>query len=208
MVTAKNGITEQVSMSSDNPAAYPLTMVIYAMVPTRGITQAKANLIARWLRYVAGPGQDPGRLPGHLPPGYLPLPRKMRAETLAVARTIQQHAGTVKPPARTPTTATTSTTPATSTTVSPNPGGSLTPSPSATATISLPPVHPRLTTVAVRDPQSVGMIRYALPVVLILGGLATLGGAAALIGGSDGAAAAMTRLRRRSLARIKRRRRP
>jgi hypothetical protein len=201
MVTAKNGITKQVSTSSNNPDAYPLTMVIYAMVPTSHIPRAKAALIARWLRYVAGPGQTPGRTPGKLPPGYLPLPKKMVDETLAVASDVQKDPGGTT--GHRSASSATSTSPASSATTSPSPGGSLTASPSAT--ISLPAVHPRLATVAVRDPQATGIIRYALPVVLILGGLATLGGAAALIGGGPGATAAIARLRRTYQAGIKRR---
>lgn len=201
MVTAKNGVTQQVSMSSNNPDAYPLTMVIYAMVPTSHIPRTKAALIARWLRYVAGPGQSPGRLPGKLAPGYLPLPKKLRDETLTVASDVQKDPGGTTP--HRSASSATSTSPASSVTTTPSPGGSLTASPSAS--ISLPAVHPRLATVAVRDPQSAGAIRYALPVVLILGGLATLGGAAALVGGGSSATTAIARLRRTYHAGIKRR---
>jgi len=203
MVTAKNGITKQVSMSSNNPDAYPLTMVIYAMVPTSHIPRTKAALIARWLRYVAGPGQSPGRTPGKLAPGYLPLPKKMADETLAVASEVQKDPGGTSGSSAS---SSTTTSPASSVTSSPSPGGSLSASPSAS--ISLPAVHPRLATVAVRDPQSAGAIRYALPVVLILGGLATLGGAAALVGGGSAPTAAIARLRRTYQAGIQRRRRP
>jgi hypothetical protein len=202
MVTASNGITKQVSTTSNNPDAYPLTMVVYAMVPTSHIPRTKAALIAKWLRYVAGPGQTPGRTPGKLAPGYLPLPKKMVNETLAVASEVAKDpGGTSGHPSAS---STTSTSPASSVTSSPSPGGSLSASPSAS--ISLPAVHPRLATVAVRDPQAAGAIRYALPVVLILGGLATLGGAAAFVGSGSGTTTVIARLRRTYRAGIKRRR--
>jgi hypothetical protein len=198
MVTSKNGITQQVDLSSNNPAAYPLTMVIYAMVPTGGVPKAKADLIAQWLRYVAGPGQTPGELPGQLPPGYLPLPTRLRSETLAAATAVQRQAG--NPGTSTPT-------PAASATLSPSPTGKL-PSTSPSPTISLPHVSPRLTTAAVRDPLGAGITRYALPALLILGSLAALGGAASLTVGSPGAATTLARLRRIQQAGIKRRRTP
>jgi hypothetical protein len=87
MVTARNGITQQVSTTSRNPAEYPLTMVIYAMVPTRGIGAAKATRIARWLRFIAGPAQS------GLPPGYLPLTARLRALTLRAASAVQHQTG-------------------------------------------------------------------------------------------------------------------
>jgi hypothetical protein len=198
MVTAKNGITQQVNLSSNNPAAYPLTMVIYAMVPTHGVSQATADLVARWLRYVVGPGQVPGDEPGQLPPGYLPLPSNLRAEALAAANAVQHQTG--NPDTSTPT-------PTASATLSPSPAGKVA-SPSPSPTISLPDVSPRLTTAAVRDPLGAGITRYALPALLILGSLAALGGAASLTVGSPGAAAALTRLRRIYKTGIKRWRRP
>ena len=77
--------------------AYPLTMVIYAMVPTSGVKPTKAAAIARFLDYVAGPGQTPGVQPGDLPPGYLPLTAKMRAETLKAATMVLNQAGNKQP---------------------------------------------------------------------------------------------------------------
>ena len=65
--------------AGDNPAAYPLTMVIYAMVPISGVAHTKAAAIARFLDFAAGTGQTPGVGPGQLPAGYLPLPGNLRA---------------------------------------------------------------------------------------------------------------------------------
>ena len=87
------GITQEYNEASKNAAAYPLTMVVYAMVPTGGLSHAKAGKIAQWLDYVAGPGQRQGMLPGQLPPGYLPLTAKMRAQTRKAAYQVLHQTG-------------------------------------------------------------------------------------------------------------------
>src|SRR6185437_10996689 len=65
--SSKNHITQQVNYTKVAKDAYPLTMVIYALVPTSHVKQAKADAIAHFLQYVAGPGQTPGLQPGDLP---------------------------------------------------------------------------------------------------------------------------------------------
>ena len=187
MTTSSNGITQQVNLSSSNPAEYPLTMVIYAMVPTGGVSTAKAATIARWLRYVAGPGQVQGTAPGQLPTGYLPLTARMRAQTLTAANAVQHQTGATTSPHGSG--------PSPSSSASPSPATSVQASPSAS--VSFPAVRPKLTTVADRDPQAAGITRYVLPVILLIGGLAALGGAS-LLAGSSGAVA--VRLRRLSRA--------
>ena len=179
MVTDSNGITQQVNLNSGNPAAYPLTMVIYAMVPTHGVSQAKADTIARWLRFVAGPGQVQGTSPGQLPVGYLPLPASLQAQAMAAANAVQNQTGAPtghSTPAPTPRPS-----------LSPSPGGKLhgsKPSPG----VSLPTVAPKITLVAVRNPQTAGILRYVLPVTLIAGGLAALAGSSLLMGDAPNAA--------------------
>jgi hypothetical protein len=177
MVTSSNKITQQVSVTSKNPDEYPLTMVVYAMVPTSGVSATKAAAIARWLRFVAGPGQDRGTAPGQLPVGYLPLPDKLRAQTLTAATAVQDQAGASPSPSVRPS-------------VSPSPAKSLSTSPAP----AFPTVSPKIATVAVRDPATAGILRYALPVILLVGGLAALGGASSALAGSSTAVAA--RLRR------------
>jgi hypothetical protein len=88
-----NGITRQYNEASTSSAAYPLTMVVYAMVPTGGVSHSKAAKIAQWLGYVAGPGQHQGMLPGQLPPGYLPLTAGMRAQTRKAAYEVLHQTG-------------------------------------------------------------------------------------------------------------------
>src|ERR1022692_4129754 len=74
-LTASGGshITKDIDYAKQQAGAYPLTMVIYAMVPTSGVSATKAAAIARFLDFVAGPGQVRGDEPGQLPTGYLPL---------------------------------------------------------------------------------------------------------------------------------------
>ena len=112
MTTAKNGITQQVDLSSKNKAAYPLTMVVYALVPISGVDHSKAAKIARWLDYVTGPGQTKGELPGRLPFGYLPLPARMRAQARHVADEVLSQTATTSTPTPTATPTDTPTTPA------------------------------------------------------------------------------------------------
>lgn len=182
MITAKNGITQTINPNGKVKDAYPLTMVIYAMVPTSGISKAKAAKIAQWLDYVAGPGQDPGYAPGQLPPGYLPLTAKMRAQTLKAASEVLSQAGD-KP-------VHSSASPSSSAGTSSSPAGNSTtpvPSPSAsTATIGLGDVA---------NPSTSGIARYALPALLIAAGLLAVAGGFALVT-SRGGTAVLGRLRR------------
>jgi hypothetical protein len=53
--------------------AYPGTMLVYADIPTQGLSAADAADYAAFLTFVAGPGQDPGNGVGQLPAGYLPM---------------------------------------------------------------------------------------------------------------------------------------
>jgi hypothetical protein len=183
MITAKNGITQTVNQNGKVRNAYPLTMVIYAMVPTAGISKSKAAKIAQWLDYVAGAGQDPGYGPGQLPPGYLPLTANMRAQTLKAASEVLAQAGD-KPAHSGSPTPSMSSSPAASTS---------TPAPSAsasTATIGLGEVA---------NPATSGIARYALPALLIAAGLLAVAGGFALVT-SRGGTAVLGRFRRLRLS--------
>jgi ABC-type phosphate transport system substrate-binding protein len=186
LITSPNHITQRVDYKKQTAGAYPLTMVIYAMVPTSGVKPTKAAAIARFLDYVAGPGQTPGVRPGDLAPGYLPLTAKMRAETIRAATLVRNQRGNK---------------------LNPSPSASLSPSPVASPTPSpSPTLGQGVVTVALKSAQTAGPIRYALPVLLIVGGAATLGGASSLMIGS--AAAIEERMRRLRRFRLIWRRRP
>jgi hypothetical protein len=203
MVTASNGITQQVNMDSNNPAEYPLTMVIYAMVPTSGVSKTKAATIAQWLRFVAGPGQVQGSAPGQLPAGYLPLPTSLKNETLNAANAVQNQTGA---PAHATHHSTPS--PSPSAPASPSPAGKVSPSKPSTG-LTLPTVAPKITLVSVRNPQAAGGLRYVLPITLIAGGFAALLGSSLMVGDTGAALGARitrvldARTRRRKMRKIK-----
>ena len=183
--TGNTHITQQVNYNKVAKDAYPLTMVIYAMVPTTGVKPAKASAIARFLDYVVGPGQKPGLRPGDLPPGYLPLPSKLRGETLKAAQLVLNQKGNSLNPK----------------TSSPSPSASLTPSPTPSPSRSR--LGAGVVTVRLKSAETAGPVRYALPILLIVSGVATLGGASSLA--LDSAAAITERMRRIRRLRLVRR---
>lgn len=166
-----------VNPNSTSKKAYPLTMVIYAVVPTSGISHAKAAAIAKFLDFVAGPGQKPGVQPGELPLGFAPLPATMAAQTRKDAIAVLKQTGASAPKTT-------------------NPGGlgsGATPAPSATGTpgsVTLPAIGPSgtaipgISLVGDANAQPAPFTRYILPALLILGGLAALAGSSSLIGAS------------------------
>ncbi len=161
-------------------------MVIYAMVPTSGISASKAAAIARFLDFVAGPGQVRGLNVGQLPPGYLPLPASLRAESLRAANAVRNQTGKRRPSP--------SPSPSSSRTASP----SASPSKSASLPAPSPTVSQGIVTIALKSAPTTGLMRYALPVLLIVGGITALGGASSLIVSAGGAAigARLRRIRR------------
>jgi hypothetical protein len=170
-MTSVGSGTMQVNLANTDPAAYPLTMVIYAAVPTAGTPPAKAAAIARFLDFAAGAGQTPGDLPGQLPPGYLPLPQALRAQAQQAATQVANQSGNTSQSSHggTPT---------------PSPIPSLSAKPTPSPSLTLPPVtpsNPPITTTTVADPQKAASTRYVLPVVLLLGGLSALAGSSALL---------------------------
>jgi hypothetical protein len=75
-------------------------MVVYAAVPTSGLTSATAGELATWLRFASTSGQTPGLGVGDLPPGYLPMTAAnglgdMVAYTAAVADDVQAQNGQI-----------------------------------------------------------------------------------------------------------------
>lgn len=120
MKTNPDGITQQFDFASKDPAAYPLTMVDYAMVPTCGLSSAKASAIADFLTKAATTGQTQGEAPGDLAPGYYPLNAEQKAQTLHAAREVMAQrcahpshsaGGTSPSPSPSPSTSTSTTTP-------------------------------------------------------------------------------------------------
>jgi len=175
-MTKTSAGTLQTNYTDKDPAAYPLTMVIYAVVPTGGVSKAKAAAIARFLDYVANKGQQPGTGTGQLPPGYLPLPQSLREQTLKAATEVLDQVGNPKKakPTASPTPKTT-------------PSKSASPSGSATA---------HSVVVSFSQPDAAGLSWVVL--ALLIAGLALLvAGPTALVYGSPGARAAIGAVPRR-----------
>jgi hypothetical protein len=178
MTVNPDGVTRSMNYTDKDPAAYPLTMVVYAVVPTGGISKAKAAAIAQFLDYVAGQGQVRGTAPGQLAPGYLPLPQSLRAQTLKAATKVLDQVGDPKPKAS----ASPSPSASASATSSPSPSPSPSPSSSASAT-----AHSVI--VSFSRPDSSGM-SWVVLALLVAGLVLLITGPAALVLGSPGARAA------------------
>ncbi len=169
MTVNPDGITRSINEDSKDPDEYPLTMVIYAVVPTGGISKTKAAKIAAFLDYVADQGQVSGNAPGELAPGYLPLPEALRAQTLEAAYKVLHQTGNPKPaPSKSP---------------SPKPSPSKSPKPSPSATAG--PL-----TVSYSSADGIGM-SWVVLALLVAGFVFIIAGPAALIAGSPGARAAL-----------------
>jgi len=149
------------------------------MVPTSGLSHAKAAAIARFLDFAAGAGQTTGVQPGQLPPGYLPLPAAMRAHTrklaLEVANQTGAHGGGGGGSGGSGGSG------GGSHSSSHHSGSGASPSASQPATQSGPQIS-----LAAANPQPASLTRFALPALLILGGLAALAGSSVLLGTSEG----------------------
>jgi hypothetical protein len=199
-MTKTSAGTLQTNYTSTDPAAYPMTMVIYAVVPTGGISAAKAAAIAKFLDFAAGGGQTTGASPGELPAGYLPLPDSLRQQTLKAATEVLDQVGNPKPkPSATP-----STTP--KVTKSPSTSPSPSPSPSADGTHTAQSIA-----VSFSSPDTTGM-SWVVLALLIAGAVLLISGPSALVLGSPearGAIAAGARRIRRAGSQLKNRpRRP
>jgi hypothetical protein len=177
--------------------AYPLTMLTYAAVKPRKIDEAARNDYATFVAYAAGDGQVPGLSFGQLPPGYAPLPDALRAQAAAAAITIRT--GDPVPEAAPTTTSTTSTTgppmptqPAVATPAQPRSTGlpsssqsSLGTSPSArpispavatpSPTVPPPAVAMPAASTARTPLDQTGAVRYTLPLIVLIGMLASIG---------------------------------
>jgi hypothetical protein len=174
MTVNPDKITRSMNYAKKDPAAYPLTMVIYAMVPTGGIPAAKAAKIAQFLDSVATTGQQRGNAPGQLAPGYLPLPEALRQQTLKAAGEVLNQVGNPKPrPSATPS----ATRPAAA-------------SPSPTPPAADPTRTASSVVLSFSQPYAAGMSWIVLA-LLIAGALLLVAGPAALVYGSPAARAAI-----------------
>ena len=186
MTVNSDGITRTMNFKKKDPAAYPLTMVIYAVVPTGGISAAKAAAIARFLDFAADRGQQTGKQPGNLASGFLPLPQSLRQQTLKAANEVLNQTGNPKKPAAPPSkTPTPTPTPSKPKAALP----SAAPTHSPTAASGTPTAHS--IAISFSSPDATGM-SWAVLALLLVGGALLIIGPAALVTASPGARAAIS----------------
>ncbi|MDG4795281.1 hypothetical protein [Micromonospora sp. WMMD1082] len=159
------------------PGAYPLSVLTYAVADTTDPADARRDY-ATLLRYIAGPGQQPGFARGQLPEGYVALSDALRARARAAADQLERArppasptpGATTAPPVANPPPAVIPPQPAATTGAAPLPVGvpspGAVPSPGNTA-----PSPPPSTDLAVRASQGspLGTIRYLLAGILAIG---------------------------------------
>lgn len=97
MTTNPDKITQRPNFDSTDPRAYPLTEVDYAMVPTCGMSPAKADAIGTFLDKVTA-SQNYGLEPGLLAPGYQALTNAQKAQTQAAADAVRSQGCPPNPP--------------------------------------------------------------------------------------------------------------
>ena len=81
--------------TNTDPAAYPLTMVQYAMVPTGNAPAATVSKVTAFLTYAADKGQVTGGNEGGLPDGYLPLTATLKSQLTATLAAVRSQSDTV-----------------------------------------------------------------------------------------------------------------
>jgi hypothetical protein len=187
MTTNADGITQSPNFTTKDPDAYPLATVEYAMVPTCGLSAAKASEISAFLTDVATKGQTPGDLPGQLAPGYVPLNSHQLGQLKAAASAVKaQHCvkGGGTNGGNGGTNGGTDGTGSTSK-GSPSKGGT---NPETAAKLGKG-AHPA--GYAVKDPFTAGLERLILPLLIVMGGLLGLGGPVTYVVGRTGGWAAL-----------------
>jgi PBP superfamily domain len=213
--TNDDHVTQSANFANPDPKAYPLTVTSYAMVPTCGLPAAHAAAISRMLSDVSSTRQVYGVGAGQLGVGYLTLTAAQKAQA-ADAATKVSSADCAAAPAANPTPTTTGT---------PPPGGGGTPgggsgtpnagatpnsgaNPSASAGVGHPTssASTRAVGLGVTHPDAAGLLRYTLPVLLILGGALALTGPTTYVLGRTGAAPVLVHGARTAVGRLFRRR--
>jgi hypothetical protein len=173
--------------------AYPLTTMSYAVVDACVTTEDQRSAFADVLDYAAGEGQVPGRAPGRLPPGYLPLDGALTDQARAAADRLRVPGDLLtqcpSPPAPSPTPA-----PVAAPPVAPGPGapppppgealpptlpapagspppGPVGPGPAAAPVAADPAADLAVTrqSAAVATPDVAIVLRWVLPLVLAVG---------------------------------------
>jgi len=197
--------------SSTATGAYPLPMLTYAATTPSTLDVADRKNYSALISYTAGTGQVSGVQPGQLPAGYVPLPSDLEAQAATASATI------LNPPVAASSTTTTTPSPSTgSAATSGSSSGSSTPASSFGSTSLGSTSTPSDDTAASSTGSTssskslgptalsairtrgipIGALRWALPIVLVVGIAAALGAAVvdllkrrSLTSGASGAAA-------------------
>ncbi|WP_157876954.1 hypothetical protein [Streptomyces graminilatus] len=82
-----------VPVTSSRAGAYPLAMLVDAVVRPGRIEAADRRSYAALLRYAVQAGQHPGITLGDLPLGYAPLDRTLRGKALTAAKQLESYRG-------------------------------------------------------------------------------------------------------------------
>jgi hypothetical protein len=201
MVPSAEPAVLEPGLTSTAAGAYPLTMLTYAAATPRSLDQAARTDYADFIKYAVTDGQVPGLAFGQLLPGYTPLPANLVTQALAAASRIR--AGDPAPPDSGPPSANPPSTPNATRSSSSNSqgggagagggGGAATGAGSDTgggSTAGSSPVDSPITVVqppklaAVFPPpkssgrtpwDSLGAIRYTLPIAIAVGIAAAIG---------------------------------
>jgi hypothetical protein len=182
--TLDSATTDRQGLVEVNPAkvpagGYPLVDVVYAAVPTN---QKAANLTAyaNLIKYAVTTGQTAGSALGNLPPGYLPLTKKLQDDALHVVGKLLALTNPQPSHSSTPTQTTTSsqsgsptqsgTTPPTGVASSPNPtvGASVAPTSTQSCT-GTSTTRSCASTAATSSPSQQGPV-YLAPSAQLAGG--------------------------------------
>jgi len=83
--SAADAAVKTIAPTTTVASAYPLAMLVYAAARPAQLTAATRASYATLLHYAATSGQTPGVESGDLPPGYAPLTPGLRADALAAA---------------------------------------------------------------------------------------------------------------------------
>ncbi|MHA6762215.1 hypothetical protein [Streptacidiphilus sp. PAMC 29251] len=173
MTTVKGTSALTLKPTAKGKGVYPLTMLTYAASAPGALPRAEAKQYASLIDYAVGSGQTLGFDSGKLSLGYVPLPKKLRSQALAAAKTMV--ARSIAPPVKArPTHA------AGSSTGGSGGGGSTTP-----PTTPTPPAHTVVTVAPTRPPTEHIVRTAATPVGAahyLMVGLLGAGAAAALAG--------------------------
>lgn len=82
-----------VPVTASRTGAYPVTMLVDAVIRPGQVKPAERRSYAALLRYALREGQHTGIDLGDLPPGYAPLDSGQRAKALAAAKTLESYKG-------------------------------------------------------------------------------------------------------------------